>query len=508
MAIWDGRGLDPDRTPHGVLLGLRHSRVLRERTQRAGWYHGKGSRWLGGPVFEIPLATWRRNDTTGGVWVATGSRSSVRKALSCPRHAGKLIALVVLLLGALLPVAAGAQAWTPPQTVFVPRTGHTTDGLFLELWQTRRSLIGDPITEELRAKTGLGEKPGDEQIVQYYENAALVYLPEQPAGEQVRLLDLGSQSLKRALENHPTTALTEATRRTACARGPATGCTGFQQTGHAATGAFGDFWNGVGGESLLGRPITEPFRAADGSWTQYFERAVLRAEAGRGVEPMAVGIASARALKLETGRVVRPLAVPLYAATLFIAPPAPDPDAEVAAAEAVPEADATEPDAAEPDVASEPAPEPDTGVEPAGVADGSASPDFGPGPQQGGDKEIVVSISAEQMWAYESGQLVNSSLVSTGTAQTVETSTPIGFHSILTKLDSQTMEGTISGQYYRVEDVPYVMYFDDLGNALHGTYWHNNFGAPMSHGCVNLPMDVAAWMYDWAPVGTPVTVVP
>jgi lipoprotein-anchoring transpeptidase ErfK/SrfK len=53
-----------------------------------------------------------------------------------------------------------------------------------------------------------------------------------------------------------------------------------------------------------------------------------------------------------------------------------------------------------------------------------------------------------------------------------------------------------------------VMYFDNLGNALHGTYWHNNFGYPMSHGCVNLPMDVAAWMYGWAPVGTLVTVIP
>ena len=85
--------------------------------------------------------------------------------------------------------------------------------------------------------------------------------------------------------------------------------------------------------------------------------------------------------------------------------------------------------------------------------------------------------------------------------------TPTWYFSILTKYDSQTMEGTISGEYYRVEDVPYVMYFDNLGDALHGTYWHNNFGTPMSHGCVNLPMDVAAWMYEWAPIGTLVTVI-
>jgi lipoprotein-anchoring transpeptidase ErfK/SrfK len=52
------------------------------------------------------------------------------------------------------------------------------------------------------------------------------------------------------------------------------------------------------------------------------------------------------------------------------------------------------------------------------------------------------------------------------------------------------------------------MYFTNEGHALHGTYWHNNFGTPMSHGCVNLPMDVAEWMYDWAPEGTAVTIIP
>jgi lipoprotein-anchoring transpeptidase ErfK/SrfK len=98
--------------------------------------------------------------------------------------------------------------------------------------------------------------------------------------------------------------------------------------------------------------------------------------------------------------------------------------------------------------------------------------------------------------------------VSTGTAETEAVTTPVGYWSVLTKYDSQTMEGTISGEYYRVPDVPYVMYFDNLGNALHGTYWHNNFGHPMSHGCVNLPMDVAAFLYSWTDIGTAVTVIP
>jgi lipoprotein-anchoring transpeptidase ErfK/SrfK len=50
------------------------------------------------------------------------------------------------------------------------------------------------------------------------------------------------------------------------------------------------------------------------------------------------------------------------------------------------------------------------------------------------------------------------------------------------------------------------MYFDSDAEALHGAYWHNNFGNPMSHGCVNLPLDFAHFLYGWAPLGTMVWV--
>ena len=121
---------------------------------------------------------------------------------------------------------------------------------------------------------------------------------------------------------------------------------------------------------------------------------------------------------------------------------------------------------------------------------------------------MVVSLWQQRLWAYEGEDVVLATWVSTGTAEVPETTTPVGSWSVLTKYDSQDMEGTISGEYYFVEDVPYVMYFDNLGNAIHGTYWHSNFGAPMSHGCVNLPLDVSGWMFGWAPEGTAVTVVP
>ncbi len=119
-------------------------------------------------------------------------------------------------------------------------------------------------------------------------------------------------------------------------------------------------------------------------------------------------------------------------------------------------------------------------------------------------KTIVVSISHQMLWARKGQKLILSSYVSTGKAGF---DTPIGSFAVLTKLPSQTMEGVIGGEYYNVPDVPSVLYFTNGGHALHGTYWHNNFGMPMSHGCVNLPLDVAAWLYTWAPVGTPVLVI-
>lgn len=121
-----------------------------------------------------------------------------------------------------------------------------------------------------------------------------------------------------------------------------------------------------------------------------------------------------------------------------------------------------------------------------------------------GGRAVVVSLSQQALWAYEDGRVVRSTFVSTGTSVTP---TPEGLFWVINKLPVEDMEGTIAGEYYLVEDVPHVMYFNDNGDALHGAYWHSNFGTPMSHGCVNLPLDVAAWMYEWAPMGMAVQVV-
>jgi Tol biopolymer transport system component/LysM repeat protein len=113
-------------------------------------------------------------------------------------------------------------------------------------------------------------------------------------------------------------------------------------------------------------------------------------------------------------------------------------------------------------------------------------------------KKIVVNITTQRVYAYENGRVVRVIDASTGQPHTP---TVEGDFKIYYKLTIQDM----SGPGYYVEDVPWVMYF--YGDySLHGVYWHNNFGTPVSHGCVNLPTPEAKWLFEWAELGTPVTV--
>ena len=125
-------------------------------------------------------------------------------------------------------------------------------------------------------------------------------------------------------------------------------------------------------------------------------------------------------------------------------------------------------------------------------------PSVPPAPSGGAGKEIVVVIHEQRVYAYEDGKLVRSTLASTGIARYP---TRVGQFRIYTKYLATLM----TGPGYYLPNVPYTMYYSG-GYALHGTYWHHNFGHPMSHGCVNLPTPEARWLYEWAPVGTLVTV--
>jgi lipoprotein-anchoring transpeptidase ErfK/SrfK len=122
-------------------------------------------------------------------------------------------------------------------------------------------------------------------------------------------------------------------------------------------------------------------------------------------------------------------------------------------------------------------------------------------------KRIEVSLSEQTLRAYESDKLVLQTKISSGNAGLnpnhigIPTSTPTGTFHIEVKVPSKHMgDGitTASLAAYELPGVPWVSFFvPDIGIALHGTYWHDNFGLPMSHGCVNMRTEDAKWIYRW-----------
>ncbi len=111
---------------------------------------------------------------------------------------------------------------------------------------------------------------------------------------------------------------------------------------------------------------------------------------------------------------------------------------------------------------------------------------------------IEVDLTNQILYAYRDNQLIGGFKVSSGTSSH---KTVTGTFKIFSKYPAIRM----TGPGYDLPDVPYSMFFFK-GYALHGTYWHHNFGTPMSHGCVNMNTDDAAWIYANAPVGTYVIV--
>lgn len=121
-----------------------------------------------------------------------------------------------------------------------------------------------------------------------------------------------------------------------------------------------------------------------------------------------------------------------------------------------------------------------------------------PGAHIGVGREVVVVLSTQMTYAYENGILLRSVRVSTGLPATP---TVQGDYKVYAKYESQLM----AGPGYYLPGVPWIMYFYQ-GYALHGAYWHTNWGNPMSHGCVNMPIEESRWFYDFTTIGTPVHV--
>ena len=114
------------------------------------------------------------------------------------------------------------------------------------------------------------------------------------------------------------------------------------------------------------------------------------------------------------------------------------------------------------------------------------------------DHWIDIDLSEQMLRAYDGTDLIASFLVSTG-IDIYPTET--GQYHIYGKFPTYTM----TGNDYFLPDVPYSMFYSG-DFSIHGTYWHHNFGTPMSHGCVNMDTNDAEWLYNWSSVGTLVNI--
>jgi hypothetical protein len=372
--------------------------------------------------------------------------------------------------GVVLPADIGQS----PMQVYVKQSKHTIRGFMLDYWRANgaAAVFGNPISEPFASPTGY--------YSQAFENGIFEYHPEYEGSNDplMRLTPIGS-----SLIAYQTSTLRRDRRRMGGGGDPrssiwmaldpdseparnarAEGAYYSETTGHTITGDFLDWYEGNQGAFYLGEPLSQAFREA-GITMQYFECGVLTRVAGtmqlapigrRGAELLGVDLSPVSGDGLEN-----------YRESLFVRAGNPNPQGDESAP---------------------------------------------------GKRWIEVDVSENRLWAYQGNEIIHTTLVSTGLPPN---NTERGTFHIRLKFEKQTMSGFESGtgevlslgnnpvaggSFWEVKDVPNVMYINTDAEALHGAYWHNNFGRPMSHGCINLPLDVAKWMYGWAPIGTMVKV--
>ncbi|MGL5850765.1 MAG: L,D-transpeptidase, partial [Phycicoccus sp.] len=125
-------------------------------------------------------------------------------------------------------------------------------------------------------------------------------------------------------------------------------------------------------------------------------------------------------------------------------------------------------------------------------------------PAAAGEKWIDVDLGRHTMTAYVGATVVRGPIrMVDGSA---EKPTATGTFEVYHKRSLMTMRGNnADGTRYETPNVPWSSFFH-RGFALHGAPWRTSFGYSASHGCINLPVDVAKWVYDFASIGTTVTV--
>jgi hypothetical protein len=372
-----------------------------------------------------------------------------------------------------LPPAIGQ----PEFAVYIDETGHTLGDVFLDYWRATggEAMFGLPISEPFAAPDGYYSQVFERGVLQYLPLKVWTVEPfvrPMPAGRLLlgqRASGIGGHaggkrlaSGNRAPEMRPLAADDPAVQAAL-----ANGGIYDAVTGHTVSGAFLDWYQRHEGDFYLGSPLTEVV-TEDGLPAQWFEGGLLL-ETADGVQLAPLGERLAAKLGVSTERVPGG-GIPSYDEDLFLTLPNPAP------------------------------------VE---------------SPSKQGPRRIEVSIAEQTLRAYEGETLVLQTFISTGLPPN---DTETGRFRIRYKVPLEDMRGATDAAGnvvwvvgdggeapagsipYGVSDVPHVMYVNLDAEALHGAYWHSNFGQRMSHGCINLPLEVAQFLYGWAPLGTPVTV--
>jgi hypothetical protein len=293
-----------------------------------------------------------------------------------------------------------------------------------------------------------GEIVENGRIVQYFERARFEYHPENLGTDgQVMLSLLGTELF--GVRNFPDGQ-------------PQDGRVYFPETGNTLGGKFHQFWEKRGGLGTFGFPISEPFEETsqiDGQTrlVQYFERAKFEyfpEELGDFYQQQV----NAYGLRLQGLREVQLGDLGRQAMER-------------------------------------------QGQRVTSIHRLDGAPEWSPALFP---RRIVVDLTAQWLTAYEGDIAVFRAPVATGKDGF---NTPTGDFAIYAKYPMQTMIGSAGGESWNVPDIPFVQYVVG-GVAFHGTYWHDLWGTGvrMSHGCINLNIDDAQWLYEWAEVGTPVQI--
>jgi hypothetical protein len=356
-----------------------------------------------------------------------------------------LLALVFVfasIVSAIPPQPAAASHDQGPNRVYFSQTGQYLGHAFLDYWRHNGAIhvFGYPISSEF-TQNGM--------TVQYFERAIFEWHPNNPAQHRVLLRRLGAEARDaRGLVNHP------AFQRANPAGGNSRY---FEPTGHNLSHGFRDYWQNRGGLAIFGYPMSEEFQNDDGMVVQYFERAIFEWHptnpADWRVLQERLGAQAAERDGVNMSRHGRDSNVPEYHPSLWRVPlhgPAPR----------------STPPAGSPSHLS---------------------------------RWIEVDLTNQQLRAWQGNQMVYSAIISSGRAMTP---TLPGTFRVYRKLRFDHMAGwTPDRGSYSLPNVPHVLYYD-RGYAIHGTYWHAQFGRVQSAGCVNLAPADAQWIYDFASVGT------